>query len=277
MTRKISQSNKQEVHVKVHVGDTHKKRKRRRRRGAGSGGGGASSNMPAGSASGYSFTPVLLQSGDAPHLQQPNPLLSAVKELTDNIKATHTEPVREHPLYRSFGAGAGAGLRTSFDAASDSASESTRNNHLYSDGERQRSYSRPAAAESLSERAVRAGSASETHQGLMIDSLFPSAERQFSSPRVVEPMPPNISVTGVAGIRTLQATSPRRSAAIAPQAPLTPRPLVIVGGASASDDNDTRITDSDKKEIFRQMRLAQERERYGGRRIAQGLSYNPRK
>jgi len=84
MTRKVSQTNKQEVHVKVHIGDKHKKKRRKRVRRSGSGGGGGN-----GSASGYAFTPVLLQSGDAPHISRENPLVNMVKELADRVTDLH--------------------------------------------------------------------------------------------------------------------------------------------------------------------------------------------
>ena len=86
MTRKVSQTNKQEVHVKVHIGDKHKKKRRKRVRRSGSGGGGGGGN---GSASGYAFTPVLLQSGDAPHISRENPLVNMVKELADRVTDLH--------------------------------------------------------------------------------------------------------------------------------------------------------------------------------------------
>ena len=74
MVKKIvnKQNVKQSVNVKVHIGDKYKKKrnkKRIRRGGIGGGGGGGSSTSS--SPNLIPFTPVYIQSGNAPHLEIP--------------------------------------------------------------------------------------------------------------------------------------------------------------------------------------------------------------
>ena len=87
------QNVKQEVHVKVHIGD-HKKHKRRRnvkRHAAPQQG---SNNIPPQT---HAFTPVYIQSGEAPHLQpQANPLVEAIKGIHEHI----AHFTGENPLVR---------------------------------------------------------------------------------------------------------------------------------------------------------------------------------
>jgi len=69
MVKKIvnKQNVKQSVNVKVHIGDKYKKKRNKKRvRRGGSGGGGSSSSPNL-----IPFTPVYIQSGNAPHLEIP--------------------------------------------------------------------------------------------------------------------------------------------------------------------------------------------------------------
>ena len=69
MVKKIvnKQNVKQSVNVKVHIGDEYKKKRNKKRvRRGGSGGGGSSSSPNL-----IPFTPVYIQSGNAPHLEIP--------------------------------------------------------------------------------------------------------------------------------------------------------------------------------------------------------------
>ena len=78
------QNVKQEVHVKVHIGDhkKHKRRKNIKRHAAPQQG---SNNIPPQT---HAFTPVYIQSGEAPHLQpQANPLVEAIKGIHEHINS----------------------------------------------------------------------------------------------------------------------------------------------------------------------------------------------
>ena len=95
MVRKIKQSVKQSVNVKVHVGDTtnKKKRKYRKKRSVASGASAVSAHYPI-----QPYTPVYIQSG-VPY-ESDNPLLKAIGELNNNINKVHTEKI-ENPLLRT--------------------------------------------------------------------------------------------------------------------------------------------------------------------------------
>jgi len=69
MVKKIvnKQNVKQSVNVKVHIGDKYKKKRNKKRVRRGGSGGGASSSSP----NLIPFTPVYIQSGNAPHLEIP--------------------------------------------------------------------------------------------------------------------------------------------------------------------------------------------------------------
>ena len=91
-TNVVKQSNKQEVHVKVHVGDTSKKKKvykkkASKKEGSSGGGGGSSSYNPG-------FTPVYIMSGYP--VGVPNHTVDSV----ENIKQMQKQEVG-HPLYES--------------------------------------------------------------------------------------------------------------------------------------------------------------------------------
>ena len=99
MVKKVDKSHrqnvKQEVNVKVHVSDHHKKPRRRKavKKHGGSGEGHSQGGYP----QTHAFTPVYIQSGEAPHLQQQdNPLLAAIKGIhaqIDSIKNERIAPV----------------------------------------------------------------------------------------------------------------------------------------------------------------------------------------
>ena len=89
MVKKIvnKQNVKQSVNVKVHIGDKYKKKRNKKRvRRGGSGGGGSSSSPNL-----IPFTPVYIQSGNAPHLEIPT-------IHTPAIPAPVPAPVRELPI-----------------------------------------------------------------------------------------------------------------------------------------------------------------------------------
>lgn len=104
-SQKVKQNVKQSVNVKVQIGDYKKKSKKGKgkpRRKAAARGGVGEHNPYA-----QSYNPVYIQSGNAPdlaketkeakELKSNNPLLSAIEDLTNNIKRTHVENVT-HPL-----------------------------------------------------------------------------------------------------------------------------------------------------------------------------------
>lgn len=90
------QNVKQEVHVKVHIGDKKKKAKRRayRRRGNGER---ASSN-----ATPYiqPYQPVYIQSGN-PSEYSLNPLISSIQDLANNMKREYVSTPAENPLLQT--------------------------------------------------------------------------------------------------------------------------------------------------------------------------------
>ena len=128
MVKKIvnKQNVKQSVNVKVHIGDKYKKKRNKKRvRRGGSGGGGSSSSPNL-----IPFTPVYIQSGNAPHLEIPTihtpaipapvpasvsaPVLASVpstprtsivasrlRNVVDNVR--ETTPMARHGLIPTFG------------------------------------------------------------------------------------------------------------------------------------------------------------------------------
>lgn len=93
MVKKIKQktSVKQNVNVRVHVGDTHRKKRRRRQKKSGGGGAEGYPYPPI-----HAFTPVYIQSGNPP---ESNPLLSAIQDLNNNVMRIHQENI-SNPLVK---------------------------------------------------------------------------------------------------------------------------------------------------------------------------------
>jgi len=93
MVRKITQkqSVKQNVNVKVHIGNDKMKRRRRA----------APAKKEVINPYAQSYNPVYIQSGQAPHLVENNPLLKAIEDLGNKIKISYTEPHRVNSLISS--------------------------------------------------------------------------------------------------------------------------------------------------------------------------------
>jgi len=95
-TKIYKQKQNQKQVVSIHIGDKNGKRKvqRKRRATAKAEGSSNSSSNPY-----YQpFTPVYIQSGQAPYIPENNPLLRAIEELNNKIQVKHVENPRVNPL-----------------------------------------------------------------------------------------------------------------------------------------------------------------------------------
>ena len=97
MVKKVKvykQKQSQKQVVSIHIGDKGKKKVNRKRRSTSK----VQSSSTSSSAYYQPYTPVYIQSGQAPHVPETNPLLKAIEELSSKVEKVHTEKPREHPL-----------------------------------------------------------------------------------------------------------------------------------------------------------------------------------